>query len=400
MERRLAAIFASDMVGFSRLMEADELGTLNRQKRHRSELIDPKIEQHGGKIIKLTGDGMIAEFPSVVEAVLCAVSVQRKMAVREANIPEERRICYRVAVNLGDVIFDSEDNDIYGDGVNIAARLEGLAEPGGIVVSGTAYDHLKSNVDVGYEDLGEQQVKNISTPIRAYRVVLDGVAAPKRAPGRYQKSLFRALVVVAVIVCVGFLGDWYVSQSSDAAAIDIDKVLSIKGPMVAVIPFENRGNKAHDGFAHGMTEQVVAALTRFGGIRVMAPRLAASKDGSIAELREIGARYIVDGSVVRTDNAVRTTVAMSNAITGDQIWADTFKAKLTPENVYDVQEKVSARIAASIASDFSGPIALDRLKDASSKPPESMEALDCVQSASSWVNPEDQIFRSLQKYCQ
>lgn len=171
MERRITAIFAADMVGYSRLMEVDESGTLTRQKRHRVELFDPKIASHGGKIIKLTGDGIIAEFPSVVEAVQCAVSIQAEMSVREVDVPTDRKIQYRIAINLGDVIFD--EGDIYGDGVNIAARLEALADPGGLIVSGTAYDHLKSNVKVGYEDLGEQQVKNITQPVRARRVLTE-----------------------------------------------------------------------------------------------------------------------------------------------------------------------------------------------------------------------------------
>ncbi|MGI9355523.1 MAG: adenylate/guanylate cyclase domain-containing protein, partial [Rhizobiaceae bacterium] len=165
----MVAVLAADMVGFSRLMEGDEEGTLTRQKRYFDELIGPAILREHGRIVKLTGDGLIAEFASVVDAVRCAVAIQRKMAELEASEPEARAIRYRMAVNLGDVIFDGDE--IYGDGVNIAARLEGLAEPGGVVISGTAYDHLKSNVDVRYDDLGEQQLKNISTPVRVYRVV-------------------------------------------------------------------------------------------------------------------------------------------------------------------------------------------------------------------------------------
>ncbi|SDE34648.1 adenylate/guanylate cyclase domain-containing protein [Ruegeria marina] len=177
MERRIAAILAADMVGFSRLIELDEAGTLARQKRHRLELIDPTIRDHHGRIIKLTGDGLIAEFNSVVEAMQAAVLVQRTMPAREAEVPENRRIRYRIAINLGDVVFD--EGDIYGDGVNIAARLEALAEPGGIVVSGTAHDMLKSQVGVGYRPLGEKRLKNIATPVRVFQVT-DGAASPRR----------------------------------------------------------------------------------------------------------------------------------------------------------------------------------------------------------------------------
>lgn len=168
MERRIAAILAADMVGFSRLIERDEAGTLARQKRHRLDLIDPMIAKYNGRVVKLTGDGMLAEFGSVVDAVQCAVSVQKDMAAREADQPEDRRIRYRIAVNLGDVVFD--DGDVYGDGVNIAARLEALAPPGGIVVSGPVYDMLKSQVEVGYRSMGEKQLKNISAPVRSLSV--------------------------------------------------------------------------------------------------------------------------------------------------------------------------------------------------------------------------------------
>ena len=170
-QRRLAAIFAADMVGYSRLMEADERGTIARHKAHRSELIDPTITKHRGRIVKLMGDGMLVEFASVVDAVECAVAVQRAMVEREAEVSDDRRIQYRVGINLGDIII--EDEDIFGDGVNIAARLEEIAEPGGVCISGTAYDQLKQKVYVGYKFLGEQQVKNIAEPVRVYRVLLD-----------------------------------------------------------------------------------------------------------------------------------------------------------------------------------------------------------------------------------
>jgi adenylate cyclase len=164
MERRLSAIFAADMVGYSRLMESDEIGTLERQKVHRIELFDPTLEKYHGRIVKEMGDGVLVEFPSVVEAVQCAVTIQREMTVREADVTDERRIQYRIGINLGDIVI--EDDDIFGDGVNIAARLEQLAEPGGICISGTTYDQLKSKIKVGYESLGEVQVKNIRQAIR------------------------------------------------------------------------------------------------------------------------------------------------------------------------------------------------------------------------------------------
>ncbi len=200
-ERRLAAILAADMVGYSRFMEADETGTLAALKAHRSELIDPTIAEHNGHIVKTTGDGMLAEFASVVDAVAGAVAIQRAMVVRNEAVPEDRRIRFRVGINLGDIIFDGDD--IYGDGVNIAARLEQLAEPGGVCISGTAYEHLKAKVDVGYADLGTQQVKNIETPVRVYRLLLEPEAVgqvigerPRRSRGWQLGAIAAAALVV------------------------------------------------------------------------------------------------------------------------------------------------------------------------------------------------------------
>src|SRR6202140_4298303 len=177
-ERRLAAILAADVVGYSRLMGQDEAGTLNRLRTHRREFIDPKIAEHRGRIVKTTGDGILIEFPSVGEAVACAVAVQRGMAERNVSTPEDQRIVFRVGVNLGDIII-GEDNDIHGDGVNVAARLEGIAKPGGICISGTVRDHIGDRLDLAFEDMGEQTLKNIARPVRAYRVRL-GTA--KRTP--------------------------------------------------------------------------------------------------------------------------------------------------------------------------------------------------------------------------
>jgi adenylate cyclase len=184
-QRRLAAIFAADMVGYSRLMEADETGTITRQKAHRAELIDPEIVTHGGRIVKTTGDGMLVEFPSVVDATECAVAIQRAMSEREVKVSENRRIQYRIGINLGDIVIDGDD--ILGDGVNVAARLEGLAEPCGVCISDVVHQSVAGKLDLDFEDLGEQQVKNITKPVRAYRVTIDQTpavssAVPPRLP--------------------------------------------------------------------------------------------------------------------------------------------------------------------------------------------------------------------------
>ncbi len=221
-ERRLVAILAADMVGYSRLMEADETGTIARQKAHRAELVDPEIATHGGRIVKTTGDGMLVEFGSVVAATECAVAIQRAMVEREAEVDEERRIQYRIGINLGDIVIDGDD--ILGDGVNIAARLEGLAEPGGVCISDVVHQSVAGKLDLAFEDLGDQQVKNITKPERAYRVTLDGApAAPRTAPLPLP-----------------------------------DK------PSSAVLPFDNMtDDPQQEYFADGIAEDIITSLSRF-----------------------------------------------------------------------------------------------------------------------------------------
>ena len=219
-QRRLAAIVATDMVGYSRLMEADEEETLARQKAHNAELFDPKITEHHGRIVKTTGDGLLIEFASAVDAVRCAVEMQIAMAEYEADVPQDRRIAYRIGINVGDIIID--DSDIYGNGVNIAARLEALADPGGVFVSRSVYDQVKKKTDFGYEYLGEQQVKNIAEPVGAYRVVLDQASAFKEPPPLPDK------------------------------------------PSIAVLPFNNlSGDADQEYFADGMTEDIITGLSHF-----------------------------------------------------------------------------------------------------------------------------------------
>src|SRR5438105_1901261 len=228
--RRLAAIFAADVAGYSRLMEADEEGTLARLKAHRRELVDPKIKEHRGRSVKTTGDGMLVEFPSVVDAVRCAVEVQRGMVDRNAEVPEDKRITFRIGVNLGDIIIDGDD--IYGDGVNIAARLEGLAEPGGICVNRIVRDQVRDKLDVAFGDMGEQQFKNIARPVRVYRALVEERPAVTAAP----------------------------------------TTLTLPNkPSVAVLPFQNMsGDPEQEYFADGMVEEIITALSRIRWLFVIA----------------------------------------------------------------------------------------------------------------------------------
>ncbi len=340
MERRIAAILVSDMVGFSRLVELDESGTLARQKRHRLELIDPTIKRFHGHIVKLTGDGMIAEFGSVVEAVQCAVSVQNEMSHREADQPSDRQIRYRIAVNLGDVVFD--DGDIYGDGVNIAARLEALAEPGGVVVSGTAYDLLKSHIDVGYKSLGEKHLKNIATPVRVYQITAQGTGAT--SPTRSRRRINLALIVALLVVVAGAF--WWQSQPDFEPADPQNLAFALpEKPSIAVAPFANlTGDRQQANLSDGLSASLISALT-------VSPDLVVISVGSMSDMRDIsaaeiaekyGVRYVLQGSVQTDQSDLRISAQLVDAISGRTIWADQWDR--STDNIFEVQDEISDKV--------------------------------------------------------
>ena len=339
MERRIAAILASDMVGYSRLIELDETGTLERQKRHRLELIDPLFEQFNGKIIKLTGDGIIAEFGSVVEAVQCAVTAQKEMAAREADIPEDRKIQYRIAINLGDVVFD--DGDVYGDGVNIAARLESLAEPGGVVVSGPVHDLLKSQVEVGYKPMGEQQLKNIATPVRVFQVV-EQSEAPRSPTLKKSNRLLTGALAILALGLLGFTA-WYFSRpeftpaNPDKLAFEIpDK------PSIAVAPFQNAADKTW--LSEGIAQAVVFELARSPEMVVVSANAVGSmKDQTPAEISEtFGVRYVVSGFVQEQSGRIKVSAQLIDATTGRVLWADQWDRET--EDLLAIQDEIAATI--------------------------------------------------------
>jgi adenylate cyclase len=284
-ERRLAAILAADVAGYSRLMGQDEVGTLTRLKAIRRELIDPKIAEHKGRIVKTTGDGILVEFPSVVEAVACAVTVQRRIPERNAGISEDQRIAFRVGIHQGDVIV--EDGDIFGDGVNVAARLEGLAEPGGICVSARVQEDTAGKLDLAFEDAGEQQLRNIARPVRAYRVVLD-----RRPP---------PVVAAALSPTVPRLS-------------------------IVVLPFANLSNDPEqEYFVDGVTESLTTDLSRISGSFVIARNTAFTYKGKPFDVRQIGhelnVRYVLEGSVQRGGNRMRVNVQLIDAQNGTHLWA-------------------------------------------------------------------------------
>ncbi|MEW9922006.1 tetratricopeptide repeat protein [Marimonas sp. MJW-29] len=342
MERRIAAILASDMVGYSRLIELDEAGIIERQKRHRLEVIDPLIEQASGKIIKLTGDGLIAEFGSVVEAVQCAVTIQKEMVVRETEIPEERRIQYRIAVNLGDVIFD--EGDVYGDGVNIAARLEALAEPGGVVISGTVHDLLKSQVEVGYKLLGEKQLKNIATPVRVYQVV-ESLNLPSTPRSRRHFLPFIGAVAIVALVILGF-ASWQALRPEFTPADPENFAFEIPDkPSIAVAPFENvLESGGQDWLAKGIAQSIELSLTSSSEIVAIASSAVASvPDKTPAAIAEhFGVRHVLLGTVALQGSRVRVTAQLVNTQSGQSIWADSFDR--ASDDLISVQDEIASSV--------------------------------------------------------
>src|SRR5271166_5789380 len=327
-ERRLAAILAADVAGYSRLMGADEEGTLAALKAIRRELGDPKIAEHRGRIVKTTGDGFLAEFASVVDAVRYAVEVQREMVRRNADVPTDKRIEFRVGINLGDIIID--DGDIFGDGVNIAARLEGLAEPGGIWLSAAAHDQVQDKLDLAYEDMGEQQVKNIARPVRVYRVGNTLTHPIANAPG-----------------------STLVSERSEAGeGISPAAALALPDkPSIAVLPFQNMsGDPEQEYFADGMVEDIITALSRIKWLFVTARNSSFSYKGQSPDVkqvgRELGVRYVLEGSVRKAGQRVRITAQLIDAASGTHLWADRFDGSL--EDVFDLQDKVASSVAGVI----------------------------------------------------
>jgi len=355
MERRLAAILAADMVGYSRLMAADEAGTLTRQKAHRKELIDPKIADYGGRVVKSTGDGVLVEFPSVVDALRCAVTVQLGVTEREAAVPEENRISYRVGINLGDIIV--EEDDIYGNGVNVAARLEALAEPGGICVSRTVVNHVKGKVASDFEDQGEQKIKNIPEPIHVFRVLMEPEAAgepaaeTRRRPWWRRPAAATAGAVLAIAVVGIMVWQPWVPDVEPASVEKMALPLPDK-PSIAVLPFANMsGDPEQAYFADGMTEDLITDLSKLSGLFVISRNSTFTYKGTAVKVRQVaedlGVRYVLEGSVRRAGDEVRINAQLIDATTGGHVWAERYDGTLT--DVFDLQDRVIGQIVTALA---------------------------------------------------
>jgi adenylate cyclase len=329
-ERRLAAILAADVSGYSRLMGNDEEGTLGALKACRRELIDPKIAEHRGRIVKTTGDGALVEFASAVDAIRCAVEIQRTMAERNTAIPENRRIEFRIGINVGDIIID--EGDIYGDGVNIAARVQALASPGSICLSENAYKQVKGKLALDVNDMGEQQLKNIAQPVRVYGTRFDD------APARPALAL-------------------------------PDK------PSVAVLPFQNMsGDPEQEYFADGIVEEIITALSRMRWLFVIARNSSFTFKGRAVDVkqvsRDLGVRYVLEGSVRKAANRIRITAQLIDATSGVHLWAERFDGGL--EDIFDLQDQITARVVGEIAPKLEQA----EIERAKRKPTESLDAYD------------------------
>jgi adenylate cyclase len=335
--RRLAAVLAADVVGYSRLMGADEEGTLAALKTCRRELIDPKITEHQGRIVKTTGDGVLVEFASAVDAVRCALDIQGGSVARNADIAADRRIVFRIGINVGDIIID--EGDIYGDGVNIAARIEPLAEPGAVCLSDNAYQQIKGKLPLDVTDMGEQQLKNIAQPVRVYRVRSDeGPASPRPALSLPDK------------------------------------------PSIAVLPFQNMsGDPEQDYFADGMVEDIISGLSRIKWLFVIARNSTFTYKGRAVDVkqvgRELGVRYVLEGSVRKAADRVRITGQLIDAATGAHVWAERYDRKF--DDIFALQDEITLSVVGAIEPS----LRLAEVERVKRKRPDSLDAYDLALQA-------------------
>ena len=378
--RKLAAILAADVVEYSRLMGEDEEATLRLLKAYR-EVIDGLIANHQGRVFGSAGDSVMAEFASPVEAVRCAVEIQQDLEERNADLPEDRRMRFRIGVNLGDVMVES--NNLFGDGVNVAARLEGLAEPGGICISDSAFQQVRDRLKVGFESLGDQQVKNIVRPVGAYRVLTDPdssgkVLSPPAKKAMRWKLPAIAAVLVIIVVGGGLFARWQAWSPSLAPSTAENKTLLQLGkPSIAILPFSNRsGDPKQDYFSDGITEDVITLLGGYESLAVMAFNAVLPYKGKAVHPAEagrgLGVRYLVEGSVRRAGQRVRVTARLTDADNGILLWSQQFDDEL--KDVFAVQDTIARRIAGTLIA------SLTRLEQqrALVKPTENLDAYDLV----------------------
>ncbi len=354
-DRRLTTIVATDVVAYSRLMGENETQTLTALKAHRKELIEPKTAQYHGRTVKLMGDGSLMEFGSVVDAVLFAVEVQSAMRKRNADVPEDRRIVYRIGINIGDIIV--EGDDIYGDGVNVAARLEGLAKPGDICVARNVFNQVKGKLELNFEHLGDKEVKNIAEPISVYQVIMDEKAdrlVTAVRPSDSRRGLRPALMAAGIVLFAVIGGmSWWQPWSPDVEPASVEKMalpLPDK-PSIAVLPFENMSNDPEqEYFSDGITEDIITDLSKVSGLFVVARNSTFTFKGKPVKVQqvaeELGVRYVLEGSVRKVEDQVRITAQLVDATTGGHLWAERYDRDLN--DIFALQDEITKNIVAAL----------------------------------------------------
>jgi len=348
-ERRLTTILAADVVGYSRLMAADEAGTLASLKAIRRELAEPKTAEHHGRVVKLMGDGTLMEFGSVVDAVRFAVDLQQAMAARNAKVPDDRRITYRIGINIGDIIV--EGDDIYGDGVNVAARLEALAEPGGICASRTVFDHVKGKVEVDFEDLGAQELKNIPEPVRVYRVLM-GPGAGNAKPLTFARKLSLRRPVLAASFAFILLGGLVIWNWLGPSVPDQVGLGGVVKPSIAVLPFANLNEDLKDDyFSAGITNDIIIDLSKFENLMVIASNSTSGITDKAVKVKDVsrkfGVRYVLMGSVMKRDGRVRINTQLIDGETGQILGTERYDE--STDNIWGIEDKIIGRIVSTLA---------------------------------------------------
>lgn len=362
LDRRLAAVLAADVAGYSRLMGVDEEGTLALLKTVRKTIVDPSISAHRGRIVKTTGDGMLVEFGSAVDAARCAADVQRGMIDQNADLPIDKRVEFRIGIHVGDIIFD--DNDIFGDGVNIAARLEGISDAGGVCISDDAYRQIRGKVEIVFDDIGPQTLKNIAEPMRAWRIRIDADASQARSQQVTRESRLLSMP---------------------------DK------PSIAVLPFQNMsGDVEQEYFADGMVEDIITGLSRSRSLFVIARNSTFTYKGKVVDIRqvgrELGVRYVLEGSVRKAGNRIRITGQLIEASTGNHIWADRFDAEL--QDIFDLQDRITSSVIGAIYPSIRSA----EIERSSRKMPQDLNAYDYAMRAMPhvWALEKDESAKAVQ----
>jgi adenylate cyclase len=382
LERRLAAILAADVVGYGRMMDEDEAGTLAALKALRAEFIDPTIARHRGRIVKLMGDGALVEFASVVDALQCAVAIQRGMDERNSEVSENRRFAFRIGINLGDIIVDGDD--IYGNGVNVAARLESLAETGGICVSGRVLDQVEKNVDAGFAFLGPQTIKNIEKPVNAYKVLLDPTDAGKIIGAPQAKKPWRqrwsaAVAVLVLIVAVGGAYAWLRTSTPDVEPASVASMAFPlpEKPSIAVLPFDNlSGDPGQEHLADGLTEEIITTLSKVPNLFVIARNSTFTYKGQPVSVKQVaedlGVRYILEGSIQRSGDRMRINAQLIDALEGNHLWAERYDREV--KDIFALQDDITQNIVIALQVELTEGEEL-RLVHARATEPEAFELL-------------------------